>query len=125
MRRNFNELAAPIEASPERSARAAVERTKLDAEAAAYQRTLPQLRKARQMTQQALAAELKTTQGEVSKIERRTDLHLSTLVEYIEALGGRLELVAIFGEDRVPLSIGDLTSDEGDPDETAGDLAAG
>ncbi len=46
-----------------------------------------ELRKARQMTQIKLAQSLGVNQGEVSKIEHRTDLYLSTLSEYVEALG--------------------------------------
>jgi len=51
---------------------------------------LDELRRARQMTQAKLAESLGVNQGEVSKIEHRTDLYLSTLSEYVEALGGKL-----------------------------------
>ena len=54
------------------------------------------LRLARQQTQVALAERLNIPQGAVSRMERRTDLLLSTLREYIGALGGRLELRAVF-----------------------------
>jgi DNA-binding XRE family transcriptional regulator len=57
---------------------------------------LEELRKARQMTQARLAETLGVNQGEVSKIEHRTDLYLSTLAGYIEALGGKLEIRAVF-----------------------------
>jgi DNA-binding XRE family transcriptional regulator len=57
---------------------------------------LEELRKARRMTQVKLAEAMGVNQGEVSKIEHRTDLYLSTLTEYIEALGGRLEIRAVF-----------------------------
>lgn len=57
---------------------------------------LDELRKARQMTQVKLAEALGVNQGEVSKIEHRTDIYLSTLAEYVEALGGRLEIRAVF-----------------------------
>lgn len=57
---------------------------------------LDELRKARQMTQVKLAEELGVNQSEVSKIEHRTDIYLSTLAEYVEALGGRLEIRAVF-----------------------------
>ena len=57
---------------------------------------LDELRKARQMTQVKLAESLGVNQSEVSKIEHRTDLYLSTLSEYVEALGGKLEIRAIF-----------------------------
>src|SRR5438094_696834 len=57
---------------------------------------LDELRKARKMTQVKLAEALGVNQGEVSKIEHRTDIYLSTLAEYVEALGGRLEIRAVF-----------------------------
>lgn len=57
---------------------------------------LDELRKARRMTQVKLAEALGVNQGEVSKIEHRTDIYLSTLAGYVEALGGRLEIRAVF-----------------------------
>ncbi len=65
---------------------------------------LEELRKARQMTQTKLAKSLGVNQGEVSKIEHRTDLYLSTLSEYVEALGGRLEIRAIFPDREVRIT---------------------
>ena len=59
---------------------------------------LDELRKAHEMTQMKLAETLKVNQGEVSKIEHRTDLYVSTLAEYIHALGGELEIRAVFPE---------------------------
>jgi DNA-binding XRE family transcriptional regulator len=57
---------------------------------------LEEIRKARQLTQAKLAHTLGVNQGEVSKIEHRTDMYLSTLAGYIEALGGKLEIRAVF-----------------------------
>ena len=57
---------------------------------------LDEVRKARQMTQAKLAEALGVNQGEVSKIEHRTDIYLSTLADYVEALGGKLEIRAVF-----------------------------
>ena len=54
------------------------------------------LRQARQLTQVALAERLDVPQGAISRMERRTDLLLSTLRQYIEGMGGRLELKAVF-----------------------------
>ena len=62
---------------------------------------LDELRRARQMTQIKLAETLGVNQGEVSKIEHRTDLYLSTLAEYVEALGGTLEMTARFSDETV------------------------
>lgn len=52
------------------------------------------------MTQMQMAERLQATQGAVSQTERRDDLKRSTLVEYLQALGGRLQLT-IAVEDRV------------------------
>jgi DNA-binding XRE family transcriptional regulator len=57
---------------------------------------LDEIRKARQMTQAKLAEVLGVNQGEISKIEHRTDLYVSTLADYVEALGGKLEIRAVF-----------------------------
>ena len=54
--------------------------------------TLRELRKALDMTQTALAEQLKVGQDTVSRLERRTDMLLSTLHDYVQGLGGRLEL---------------------------------
>jgi DNA-binding XRE family transcriptional regulator len=65
---------------------------------------LDELRKARQMTQVKLAESLGVNQSEVSKIEHRTDLYLSTLSEYVEALGGKLEIRAVFPDREVRIT---------------------
>ncbi len=57
---------------------------------------LEAVRKAWQMPQAKLADALGVNQGEVSKIEHRTDIYLSTLAGYVEALGGKLEIRAVF-----------------------------
>jgi transcriptional regulator with XRE-family HTH domain len=57
---------------------------------------LGEIRRAQQMTQETLAEALGISQSEVSKVERRTDLYMSTLRRYIEAMGGELEVVARF-----------------------------
>lgn len=54
------------------------------------------LRQARQQTQVALAERLDVPQTAISRMERRTDLLLSTLRGYVEGLGGKLELRAVF-----------------------------
>ena len=66
---------------------------------------LDQLRRAaQQMTQLQLAGILEVNQGEVSKIEHRSDVCVSTLAEYIEALGGRLEIRAVFQDREVRIT---------------------
>lgn len=62
---------------------------------------LEQLRKAQAMTQWDLGKALGVHQSEISKIEHRTDIFVSTLADYIEALGGHLELRAVFPDREV------------------------
>ena len=57
---------------------------------------LAEVRKARAMTQVRLAEILQVNQGAVSKIEQRSDMYLSTLRSYVEAMGGRLDIRAVF-----------------------------
>src|SRR5688500_11533859 len=57
---------------------------------------MDELRKARRVTQAELADRLNIQQGNVSRLERRDDMHLSTLREVVEALGGELEITARF-----------------------------
>ena len=65
---------------------------------------LQKLRHARNFTQQGLAKVLKVTQSEVSKIENRADVYVSTLSNYVEAMGGQLEIRAIFPEGKVRIN---------------------
>jgi hypothetical protein len=74
--------------------------------------SLQQLRRAAGRAQMDIAAALRIKQPSVSKIEKQTDLYLSTLRSYVEALGGKLELVVRLPARR-PLQIrqlGQLTS---------------
>ncbi|MDT4871229.1 Helix-turn-helix domain protein [compost metagenome] len=64
------------------------------AELIAEQMTLQELRKDLNLTQETMADLLDMKQGNVSKVEKRTDMLISTLREYVEAMGGTLELVA-------------------------------
>ena len=61
---------------------------------------LQRLRRARQLTQQNLAKILQVNQSEISKIESRADVYVSTLASYIEAMGGKLEIRAVFPDDQ-------------------------
>ena len=65
--------------------------------------TLNQLREARKLTQVNLAEVLKINQGSVSTMEKRTDMYISTLRNYIEAMGGELEITAKFPEGNVQI----------------------
>lgn len=79
--------------------------------------TLRALRQVLGKAQGEIAARLKVKQPSVSKLEKQTDMYLSTLRGYVEALGGKLELVVHFPE-RAPVRIerlGDLTGAEEAP----------
>jgi DNA-binding transcriptional regulator YiaG len=91
MARNFKELQAKID--PERRAR--VEGRVQEALKAM---PLEGLRDARQLTQAQLAQVLKVSQGAVSKVERRADMYISTLRSYVRAIGGDLQIRAVFPE---------------------------
>lgn len=65
---------------------------------------LNELRQARQMSQEHLAELLDTKQANVSRLERRTDMYISTLRSYIEAIGGKLDIIATFPEGKVNIT---------------------
>ena len=62
------------------------------------------LRTARHQTQVAVAEQMNIPQSAVSRIERQRDCRLSTLQRYVAALGGRLEMRAVFPDDTVDLN---------------------
>ena len=76
--------------------------------------TLRDLRKALDLTQTQLGAILGIGQEHVSRLEQRSDLLLSTLASYVEAMGGELKLMVQFS-DRAPVVLTNL----GDVFETA------
>ena len=65
---------------------------------------LAEIRARRGLTQVDVARVLQTSQASVSKIKRREDLYLSTLRGFVEALGGQLELAAVFPEGRIAIT---------------------
>ena len=65
---------------------------------------LNELRQARALSQVKLAETLHVNQAAVSKIERRTDMYISTLRAYIRAMGGDLEIVAKFPDGEVKIA---------------------
>lgn len=92
----------------------AVRRRKIDARAAelvAEEMTLQELRQARKLTQVRLAKTLGITQDGVSRLEKRSDLLLSTLRKSVEAMGGHLSLVAEF-PDREPVVLSGISPGE-------------
>ncbi len=94
MARNFKELQAKMD--PERRAR--VEQRVQEALKAM---PLEELREARELTQNQLAQVLHVSQGAVSKVERRADMYISTLRSYIRAVGGDLQIRAVFPDGEV------------------------
>jgi DNA-binding XRE family transcriptional regulator len=97
MARKFSELQAKM--SPEARARSEARTRAMLAEM-----PLQELRLARGLSQEALAATLKVRQASISKLERRTDMYISTLRSHIRAMGGELEIVARFPDGEVRIS---------------------
>ena len=96
MAKNFSELRAKM--SPE-----ARQRSKQLAQLYREEMALDEVREARAMTQEHLANLLGINQAAVSKMERRADMYVSTLQAMIKAMGGRLQIVAVFPEGRVEI----------------------
>ncbi|MCY4368511.1 MAG: XRE family transcriptional regulator [bacterium] len=70
--------------------------------------TLQAIRKAQGLTQQQMSVQLQISQAEVSRMERRSNLHLATLARFIEAAGGRLRITAVFEDYEAEVSVGDI-----------------
>lgn len=91
-----------------------VERAKLPAEARARARaraaaeleelTLRELRRALELTQAEVSRSASISQSELSRLENREDHLTSTLRRYVEALGGELEITAVFGGRRIKIT---------------------
>lgn len=96
MSEKFDELKKEL--SPEARERVDQRREELLA-----QLPLQELRQAREYTQQQLAESLGVDQSSISRMERRTDMYLSTLRSYVKALGGELEIRACFPEGHVAI----------------------
>jgi transcriptional regulator with XRE-family HTH domain len=73
-----------------------LERAARKTEAMLFAMEMNELRRARNITQEELAERLGTRQSNVSKLERRRDVRLSTLRDVIEAMGGELQVIAHF-----------------------------
>ena len=93
------------------------QRKKVEARAAeliAEEMTLRELRHARRLTQVKMAKALGVTQDSVSRLEKRSDLLLSTLRKTVEAMGGNLSLIAEF-PDRAPVVLSGIAEDDQRP----------
>lgn len=117
--RRFYELVQSDEAARERYQEAL-------AEIEANQATLAQVRKAKSLTQTTIATILEIDQSEVSRLERRSDMLLSTLRSFIQAAGGELQLVATFpGSRPVHLLVGPHAARRRQSDRTSATASAG
>ncbi len=96
-RHPFNELITDF--IPERRERIEEMKRELLAEM-----PLHELRRARLMTQRELAKTLNVNQPAVSKLEQRADVYVSSLRSYVEAVGGKLKIVAEFPEGEVAIT---------------------
>ena len=97
MARKFQELRDKM--PPEARARAEAKARTMIAEMA-----LDELRTARSLTQEHLANVLNVGQAAISKMERRSDMYISTLSQFVRAMGGRLEIRAVFPDGEVQIS---------------------
>jgi DNA-directed RNA polymerase specialized sigma subunit len=101
--RKWSELRDEMMERPGAAEAVAGARAELDEELRLYE-----LRHAEALSQVEVAGRLEITQSAVSKLEHAEDVRVSTLRDYLEALGARLELVAVFDEEgrRVPVHLG-------------------
>ena len=97
MAKKFAELQAKM--SPEARARSTQKAKALLAEM-----PLDELRQARGLSQRMLAEILHIQQPAIAKLEKRTDIYISTLRSHIEAMGGQLEVIARFPDGNVKIS---------------------
>ena len=102
-RTKFSELRKEVEERPGAEKRLAAKRADTLEEIRLYE-----LRHAEAVSQIELAGRLDVTQSAISKLEHSDDVRVSTLRQYVQALGGRLELVAVFDDEdrRVPVHLG-------------------
>jgi len=97
MAKKFADLRARM--MPEAQARAEAKAQTMLAEM-----PLHELRQARGLSQKMLAEVLHVQQPSIAKIEKRTDMYISTLRSHIEAMGGQLEVVARFPDGAVKIT---------------------
>jgi len=103
MARNVNDIISALPAARRRKIE------KRAQQLIAEEMTLQELRRARALTQVEMAKTLGIAQKQISEIEKRTDMHISTLRRSIEAMGGTLSLVAQF-PDREPVVLAGISA---------------
>src|ERR1700730_15252913 len=96
MAKNFKEL-------QEKMPREARLRSEASAENMISEMRLAELRTAMDLTQESLADTLHVKQASISKMERRSDMYISTLSKIIEAMGGELQIIANMPNGRVKI----------------------
>lgn len=89
-------MAKPFKNLKQKMSPAALARAEKRARKVLAEMPLNELRVARQLTQESLAKSLGINQAAVSKMERRTDMYISTLRQFVVAMGGELEITARF-----------------------------
>jgi DNA-binding XRE family transcriptional regulator len=101
MAKPYKRLRDKIRSDEARAARVAAYRQAMEDALA-----LAQIREKRELTQTDIARVLSTSQANVSRIERQRDLYLSTLAQYVAALGGTLKISAVFDDEEVEIGVG-------------------
>lgn len=97
MTKSFNKLRNQM-------SKAAQSKAKAKTDSMLAEMALSELREFRDIIQIDLAEALATKQANISRIERREDMYISTLKNYIHAIGGKLEITAVFPEGRIRIN---------------------
>jgi len=108
--RSWNEISAKLETNPERRSR--IEQGEQAIEVGL---TISQLRETRHATQGYVAERMNVTQSNVSHFERNPNIFLRSLASYVEALGGRLEIRAVFPDQVVTLAVPGAQKEQSGP----------
>ena len=97
-------MAKPYQLLRNKMSPAAQAKARAKAKVMSHEMVLQDLRQARHLSQERLAELLHTKQSNISKIEHRTDMYISTLRGYVEAMGGELEITGQFSDTRIKIS---------------------
>jgi predicted XRE-type DNA-binding protein len=108
--KSWSEISTKVRTDPERRAR--IEQQEQAIETGL---TISQLRETRGTTQECIAERMNVTQSNVSHFERNPNIFLRSLASYIEALGGRLEIRAVFPDEVVTLAVPGTQRQQSDP----------
>jgi DNA-binding XRE family transcriptional regulator len=97
-------MAKPFKVLKEKMSPESLERANQKAQEMLEAMPLQELRQARMLSQEQLAKALHLKQPSISKLEKRTDMYISTLRSFVNAMGGDLEIVARFPEGSVRIN---------------------